>query len=64
MRRTFVAIGIVATTSLALALMVMTLLVDAPLVARWFLVSAVLAGASFLAAIVLSRWSGDEGREP
>ncbi len=56
MTRTFLWLGIAASVSLLLALAVMTLVVDAPQIARWFLASAIVAGVSFLAAVITSRW--------
>jgi hypothetical protein len=55
--RTCVWLGIASTVSLFAALLVMTLVVDAPAVAEWFLVSAVLAGVNFLVAVVASFWT-------
>jgi hypothetical protein len=45
-------LGLAATGSLLLALVVLTAVADTPSVGRWFLASAVLAGLAYLAAIV------------
>lgn len=51
-RRACMRLGIVATISLILALVVMMFVFEAPQVATWFLASAALAGGSFVAALV------------
>ena len=51
-RRACLRLGIAATISLLLALVVMMFLVEAPQVGTWFAASAVLAGTSYVTALV------------
>jgi len=51
-------LGIAATISLFLALVVLMFVFDTPGVSRWFLASACLAGLSFAAALLAARFEG------
>jgi hypothetical protein len=53
--RACLRLGIAATASLLLALLVLMFLFDTPAVGRWFLASAALAGLTFAAALVARR---------
>ncbi|GIW39852.1 MAG: hypothetical protein KatS3mg076_0429 [Candidatus Binatia bacterium] len=55
MRRTFFVLGLVASASLFASLAVLTLVADSPLVARWFLASAFVAGVCFGCALLAYR---------
>ena len=53
--RACLRLGIVATISLLLALIVMMFLLEAPQVGTWFVASAVLAAAAYLTAVVAAH---------
>lgn len=53
--RACLRLGIVATISLLLALVVMMFLLEAPQVGTWFVASAVLAAVAYLTALVAAH---------
>jgi hypothetical protein len=53
-QRACMRLGVAATVSLLLALVVMMFLVEAPQVGTWFMASAALAGSAYLTALVAS----------
>jgi HD-like signal output (HDOD) protein len=55
-RRACMRLGLAATASLLLSLVVMMLLVETPQIARWFLASAALAGLSYGAALLAAHF--------
>ena len=54
--RSCLRLGIAATVSLFLSLLVLMFLFDTNAVGRWFLASAVLAALSFGAAVIANRF--------
>lgn len=54
--RSCVRLGIAATGSLFLSLIVLMFLFDTPSVGRWFVASAALAALSFAAALIAARF--------